>query len=801
MPAITDITVTGNKLVGPLPAAWGNMSTVVTLSITTNPTLGGTLPAEWGSSMTKLKYLYLSSNNFSGSIPVAWRSMSSLTYLDVTNNQLSKASLPQSNGTPIWTDGRIWNALALLPQRDALTATETSTATVTSAAMGTPTASPSATATATPSSSTSVSAITTTVALTVSPAATATTTATPLLVASSTVSAMGPTTTRQPSMNFTDATPPDAPPPVVMSEAVRSGQSAVAGTAAIVSVLGSNPTAASLASRSTSLLGILQRCVESDTKNRTAANRSPDLPAFPIALVPWVMAASVLPSDNSSSSNTVVGVTAHRTAVVVNIAVAGVVAFAVLAVCAFVAAVSTLRGNSPTPLRDVLAKFRWPGVVLAPAFAGAEGIIVCSMTLCQVSSDGWDVAVASLGLGWTLAVELAMFVIPYRALHVYGLAEQQGIADDRSTPRSATLVSRIQYAVGWGRTWVAPDTTGTRFVNAFGMAFAKYHGPLLVDPQPAAVSDKTASWRHSLAPYTGAVDFVILCIVSVLQGLAQSAAVTPCSTLLWMSLAANATGFSFVLIVRPFMSPAKNVLVVASATLSLAGSAVALGAFLGPGGLSANSEAAVGLATASTVVAMLAGILSVAVALSHRCVGTADVVLAEERASTAGRRSTTVVQLSPAAAADLVADSHADHLAIHDREMDDDDREMDATLPPTTAKDPLLPLGGGSWDDDLPPPALSLGGVGRSSDDHPRSWDGPTRAPTNATTRALGGILLDVDDDDDDDLLCARTGRMQDSGDALSAMIHAPASRTVRRTAEGQARFDELVALLNGTAS
>lgn len=67
------------SLVGTLPSAWTSLSSLTYLKLDHNPRLSGTLPA-W-ESMSRLAKLYLNHCPLSGTIPVQWSSMTSLAGL------------------------------------------------------------------------------------------------------------------------------------------------------------------------------------------------------------------------------------------------------------------------------------------------------------------------------------------------------------------------------------------------------------------------------------------------------------------------------------------------------------------------------------------------------------------------------------------------------------------------------------------------------------------------------------------------------------------------------------------------
>jgi hypothetical protein len=86
----------GNKLTGPLPAAWSGMVAMKDLELSANQ-LSGPLPASWGS-LAKMEKLYLDENKLSGTLPAAWSGMVAMKVLMLYKNQLS-GPLPASWGS------------------------------------------------------------------------------------------------------------------------------------------------------------------------------------------------------------------------------------------------------------------------------------------------------------------------------------------------------------------------------------------------------------------------------------------------------------------------------------------------------------------------------------------------------------------------------------------------------------------------------------------------------------------------------------------------------------------------------
>ncbi|CAH2061543.1 unnamed protein product, partial [Thlaspi arvense] len=82
---LINITLLGNRLTGPIPKEFGNISTLRSLAVDSNQ-LSGTLPSELGS-LSNLQRLFLNSNNFSGDIPTTFAKLTNLTDLRISDNR------------------------------------------------------------------------------------------------------------------------------------------------------------------------------------------------------------------------------------------------------------------------------------------------------------------------------------------------------------------------------------------------------------------------------------------------------------------------------------------------------------------------------------------------------------------------------------------------------------------------------------------------------------------------------------------------------------------------------------------
>ena len=96
--ALQKIDLSYNQLTGPLPATLGNLTALQRLYATNNQ-LSGPIPAELGN-LPNLTYIYLNTNQLSGSIPAELGNMSNLRHLFLYSNELS-GSIPPELGSAI----------------------------------------------------------------------------------------------------------------------------------------------------------------------------------------------------------------------------------------------------------------------------------------------------------------------------------------------------------------------------------------------------------------------------------------------------------------------------------------------------------------------------------------------------------------------------------------------------------------------------------------------------------------------------------------------------------------------------
>ena len=92
---VTGISLSHNRLSGPIPSELGSLSNLERLSLSYNR-LSGSIPSELGG-LSNLERLLLSGNRLSGSIPSELGSLSNLEWLSLRNNRLS-GSIPSELG-------------------------------------------------------------------------------------------------------------------------------------------------------------------------------------------------------------------------------------------------------------------------------------------------------------------------------------------------------------------------------------------------------------------------------------------------------------------------------------------------------------------------------------------------------------------------------------------------------------------------------------------------------------------------------------------------------------------------------
>jgi Leucine-rich repeat (LRR) protein len=81
---VTQLTLAGNGLRGPLPAGLGRLARLEILNLNHNQ-LTGSLPAAWGA-LGALRLVELSNNQLSGPLPAAFGQCTSVSYLDLSRN-------------------------------------------------------------------------------------------------------------------------------------------------------------------------------------------------------------------------------------------------------------------------------------------------------------------------------------------------------------------------------------------------------------------------------------------------------------------------------------------------------------------------------------------------------------------------------------------------------------------------------------------------------------------------------------------------------------------------------------------
>ena len=833
-----DLSLQYNQLSGTLPQSWSSMSKLQTLRLHHN-SLTGTVPSQWAS-MSQLSLVDATANNLATVPPLP--NMTGFPIWNVTRPTAlfgSQSALPTTVTST--TPSSSSTATSTVTQTDTQSSTQTATPTVTPTTTTTITLSSTSTTTAATSASsgdsTTATTTTTTAAATALSTVFPTTVPTPDTSPGNTPSTTTQTTsttseTENVRKNQTATTTTDSqttaaslpsstpsasaiddrsfPPTTVVGDtttssgatlrnettaaaelqgaappgaevALRDGQASASSSAQVAAMMGSNPSAAMLASRSSSLLSALQRC-------SSGARVAVPEPSFPSALVPG--GSRLLPGGPPAAS-------AHRAAVTLNIAVvlASAVALPLATLMFSTIKVMTLgkAGEGPnfaTVVGASMRRLRYPGILLIPVLLGAEGVMASSVTLAQLSGDASDLVVVAVGLLWILSIELLMFVVPFRGLNVHGLRELQ--AGREAPDTSAT--GRGKYLVAWNRRWVAPTESGTTFVRLLGMTFAKYHGPVettdhMTSGANASPGPSTESLRYRIAPYSGVVDFVLLAVSAAAKGVSD-ASPKECAGVLWAMLGCNLVGMVVVLAVRPFLSPLKNGLIGLSAAVTFLGSGLTLAAFLYP----QHSElvpAAGALTTSATACATLAGIVSAVVAFLQWVTGRSDARTLDEEVTEA-RHTATFLVTSPGKATLMEAAAFASKRAEAD-EGDAVRREMTVSASVERRPVEMITLEVAHHHASHPTLPGALPSTAHSA-----------TAAVSAPRRQVKAIAVDLFDDEGgvspgrDAIDRQAALRDDDSQSLLSAMINAPSARCVHRSAEGQARYDELVAMLNG---
>ena len=886
---LSSLDARSNRLTGTLPSTWGTLAALKSLYLSSN-LLEGHVPASW-TNMTSLTRIYVDSNCLI-SLPTAtlW-----------PNQSVIIVSTPQKSSSLCSTATLTTTSQTVTPTSTVtVTPTASTTGTMSETSSATPTATTSTTSTATQTTMpTSITSHTTTAAVesqTTSSGLSATTTTTLAATNGTTFlpsthlskTAATPTSTsvssgtfRSPTATTTDAAsamepggqnastaanlsvtrPPGgeaanettttvvnaaelqgAAPPAA-EVALRDGQASASSSAQVAAMMGSNPSAAMLASRSSSLLSALQRC-------SSGARGAVPTPVFPAALVPGGESLMSSPRVDSAPGSTdgklSAAIEAHRAAVVLNVAVTLACAAAVPFVAFFIAFMRWARrrrrrttsrrgedvdaATTMLPATDAAAAvgfgndvaaallwLRFPGVLLIPALLGAEGVISSAVTLAQLSSSTADLVVVAFGLMWMIALEVFLFIVPFRALNVLGLCELPANVQpvgthgaDRAASSSSPLWVTCKELVAWGRRWVAPDEAGATYVRMLGQAFAKYHscpppishygggaGTTSTDYHTTSLTPSSSSCllRYRIAPYSSVVDFALLAVSATAKGVSDASS-KECAGVLWAMLGCNLVGMVVVLAVRPFLSPLKNGLIGLSAAVTFLGSGLTLVAFLYPQH-TALVPAAGALTTSATACATLAGIVSAVVALMQWVTGRSDArTVAEERRD---------AQCSVA----------SDWLLSHD-DVDDVALSPHQPVPNSPPAAPQA-VGGRQGHHDViemtptthnrleETTSVSAGAVVSHCYPCPTGRHAVVAVSTASTSGAQPAVspwstTRTLEDDDVVDSVVPRhaaVGALSDVDELLNLMTASPEQRVVKRSAEGQQKFDELFALLN----
>ena len=592
------------------------------------------------------------------------------------------------------------------------------------------------------------------------------------------------------------------------------------------------PVAAASSPPSISTMVVAISANTSSTK--TSAVDGLMLPTFPNALMPFIGVVGGNPTR-----------AAHRACILGNMAFIAVFAAAIV-FCAW------LRGPvlKRSTLSHGLQLVRWPGSLILPATLAADGSLSSAFFL--IGSRGGGGAVASIpegGGGSTSspppAVDALLFDDGFMALDVclfaaivgiaslqvvamtlwgrWGLRHATGVddavdhaptgggSDGGKTKRggggaSTTFTQRL---LGLNFRWVlntmANDSLQTDprqeasngAFSSCGVVFQKCHGPQVAGVGgdssggvSVGASGLLRAARRQWSPLYCAVDFAMLLASSMIQGAATAAPLQACvggaaglCLINVLSLVVSAT-------LRPFLSPAKNVLMIASAVIVCASSVTLIVATV-----AADESIVQRLVKGTAALSSLGSALSCAAGCLSLCQRIYTIAFRsnEEDAATPNDKglsmegSTSATSTFPLFGQALLRD--ADLLAVAATLTDPDER----TLPDPTEESHQV---------------FTTHEAPRGERHHENEVSTISRREETAAVPAnkddRGVRLQHILDDDDDDFLnrgdssvapVARGG----NDELLRAMTcNGDRGRVLRRSEEGQRRFDELQLLLSG---
>ena len=584
----------------------------------------------------------------------------------------------------------------------------------------------------------------------------------------------------------------------------------------IVSLLASNPAAAQQAARASLLISLAKRCRDtakfvasgaprSVSSNATAvpssddeAAASGDAPTFPTALLPMVgrIGAVALWS-------------AHRAVMIGN-------AVAAIAIVVGIVSVAAIRGIllRHATFATGLQLVRWPGVLLLPVGIVTQGTlssgIFLLMTAGTPGTEGGyvalDAVLACVAATVALTALGAMTVVARWALrHAIVVTEAATTDEAASLSLSATqLAVRIaRRLLGMSHRWTTlrgsrglPDNDENsspteqhvgdeRWLVGFGAMFEKYHGPAanVAGPSP----DVPSSLRQQWSPCYTLFDYGCLLVCAIADGASGALPLRACTASVVASVVVNALSLLVVAMLRPFLSPAKNLLTIVAAAISAIASVCLVTAIMSEQDavVARLVDWAATLSSTSAIISCVMGSLSLAQRIIKWCI-TERSPSSSSTGGTAGEEPQRTSNGASGGSRMFTAEA----MLLDGSLLTAEDH---ARLENQCAAEELVEK---STVDELPAAAATEKQV------HP--------APlmTHVAIAPSAGRILDDLSDEDGAVSGDRPTSPQEPGhwtdadpDAALRAMTTVRGRTVRRTAEGQARYDELEALLRGTTS
>ena len=466
-------------------------------------------------------------------------------------------------------------------------------------------------------------------------------------------------TTSRPSTNGTNATfniTNPSMPSVVAALTDSAIATASVTTISAAAVLFANPAAAQQAARAQATIAVASRCQEAvarrqaatrrnqSTSSPTAAAMSDDetwstaLPSFPMALLPMIGRVG---SDNTRAT--------HRACVLGNLVFVASVSLFIWMMGAGWGALYVQRRNEggadnpagacESPVARGLRLVRWPGSVLLPCALAMEGV-VSSATFLLVHGGGHPAEPSELAIDvilfviGTLAVSLEVAVMAFWGRWGRDRASVIRVVDPRQyrpLRRAVVLSLGVQYR--WGPN-AAEDEAA---LAARGIVFSKCHGPTSLSPPlsssscvAAAVDGKAAArdglrfaaasfFRQRWSPLYCAMDLVLSLGTFMAQGAATASPDTTCLGAAATICILATLALMLSLVLRPFLSPAKNLVGNTSALLCCAGAFTLVAAIsvlvsgdgsADPPADESRQAAAVRLLWATTVIATAGSVVS-----------------------------------------------------------------------------------------------------------------------------------------------------------------------------------------------